>query len=140
MKKLIVFLILVLFPVTCFAGTLADSQKYMYNHAPRYWSYTTTLTGTVAEIYRTNNASQDYEIIVTSDDDKALTPRGHDSPYFIAHFAFIFDHFPLEVGDRVEIYGEPNCFYSTVYVPFVSVQRINGMTLLDWEESAEGKR
>ena len=131
MKKLItLILLLALLPAAAGAdyNSLGQVQKTIMRYADMIGSPVVHLTGTVSEIWQESDTL--YHLKVVSDDEKALssTIKGNES-YFICilWIGYGLDQVPCAVGDAVTVDGTINSFYSSVAVPWVYVQTINGL-------------
>lgn len=132
-KVLIVFLSLLL---VCSAATpaaartfssLSELQQYILNHAPADMtgSLHADLEGTITEITWCGTGNH-WQLLLKVEDPHAIPPIGSDAPLLIVHFRLHKDSPPFQVGDSITVSGSVNSLYSSVIVPLVLADYING--------------
>jgi len=126
MKRLIsiVLILVLLLPAAAISETLRSVQDYILYHAPNDINHSVTLTGEIKEIYHIRNYH--WGLVVSVDEEKAITPMDRDYPYFVAEFSLIDEEIPYAVGDIITVYGDINPLYSSVIIPQINSKTING--------------
>lgn len=135
MKKIfsVILIIIMLLPIAS-AGSeqftsLAKLQQYIENHSPAQLlgpqSHRVQISGTILDI-RFANQSNHYDMTLQVDDPDARRPIGYDAPVLNVHFRLHVDPIPFQVGDLVEVSGSLNSLYSSVMIPYVLAETING--------------
>lgn len=83
------------------------------------------LEGTISEIHWCG-ANNHYEFTLLVDDERAMAPIGEESPRLTVHFRLHKEEPPFKVGDEVEVHGTLSEMYSSVMVPQILLEYING--------------
>ena len=109
--------------------SLRETQDFLMKFSPNtmdsYGEHTVTISGTIQEIHWCN-ANNHYEMTLAVDEEKALVPIGSDTPQLAVHFRLHVDPMPFAVGDEVEVVGTLNSLYSSVMIPQILAETING--------------
>ena len=109
--------------------SLRETQDFLMKFSPNtmdsYGEHMVLISGTIREI-RWCNASNHYEMTLAVDEEKALVPIGSDTPQLAVHFRLHVDPMPFAVGDEVEVVGSLNSLYSSVMLPNIDAESING--------------
>ena len=110
-------------------SSLSTLQNFLEKHSPAQimaaGQHYVNIEGTVESISWTGKNNH-YDFILLVDDSKAIPPIGSDSPQLRVHFRLHLDQPPFQVGDTVTVYGTLNELYSSVIVPFILAETING--------------
>ena len=107
-------------------GSLQDAlMKYSPDQLIASGPQVVNLEGTISEIHWCGTGNH-YEFTLLVDDPKAMIPLGAESPQLSVHFRLHKDTPPFQVGDEVEVYGSLNVMYSSVMVPQILLEYING--------------
>ena len=110
-------------------SSVSQLQQLIRKYSPDTISSTgphiVDLEGTISSIYWCN-ANNHYEMILQMEDDRALVPVGSDLPQVVVHFRLHVDPMPFQVGDVVTVYGSLNSSYSSVMLPSIDAEFING--------------
>lgn len=108
------------------AMSLAELQNYVYTHAPASATEVRAeISGTIQEIHWAG-ASNHYEMTLAVDDEKAIPPMGSDKPQIAVHFRLHLDAVPFQVGDQITVSGTLNTMYSSMIIPYIHADKING--------------
>ena len=100
-------------------------MKYSPNQIDSYGEHLLTTSGTIQEIHWCN-ANNHYQMTLAVDEEKALRPIGSDTAQLSVHFRLHVDPMPFEVGDTIDVTGSLNSLYSSVMVPYILAETING--------------
>ena len=130
MKKLIaIFLILaMLIPSAVTAETFHDLQMLLFTTAPQNIDTQRihVFSGTIMEI----NFYDPYcllKIAVDEDGDTSLKEYWSDYAYFVARFVTSdINRFPYHTGDHIKIAGTIDIKFSSVRVPYMLIEMIDG--------------
>lgn len=135
MKKVILYLfvtLLIFTSVPASAAYFADLgslqqaiMKYSPDQLMASGPQVVELEGTISEIHWCG-ANNHYEFTLLVDDERAMAPIGEESPRLTVHFRLHKDEPPFKVGDEVEVHGSLNTMYSSVMVPQILLEYING--------------
>ena len=109
-------------------STLSALQRCLEAAAPDdllLSSPSVSLSGTVLEI-RYCGQSNHYEALLQVEDPEALKPIGREAPVLILHFRLHLEAVPFEVGDLISFSGSVNALYSSVIIPNILADTING--------------
>lgn len=131
MKKIIA-IILCLLLVSCpaLAATytnLHDVQMYIYSHSGYDmgpFPPTASIMGTITSIDFV--VGNHYEFTLEVDEDRALSPLGHEKPYCVFMFRLHGETMPFDVGDQALAVGEINSVYSSQIIPYFVLSSVNG--------------
>ena len=109
--------------------SLRETQDFLMKFSPNtmdsYGEHMVLISGTIQEI-RWCNANNHYEMTLAVDEENALVPIGSDTPQLTVHFRLHVDPMPFAVGDEVEVVGSLNSLYSSVMLPNITAETING--------------
>lgn len=108
--------------------SLRDLQDYLSTHAPDQLivaSDSFTAEGSILDIRWCGDGNH-YEMTLAVSEDRALTPIGCDSPRITVHFRLHMDPMPFDVGDLISVSGSVNPLYSSVMIPWILADTING--------------
>lgn len=134
MKKLLaVFLLAALVCASAVAGaqtisSLSELQHLIEYHAPAdlmAGSYRAEISGTILDI-RYCNQSNHYEMTLLVDDPAATPALGYDGPVCSVHFRLHLEAVPFQVGESISVVGTLNPLYSSVMIPWILADQING--------------
>lgn len=135
MKKLFsVLLVLVLVCSVSAAGaltvtSLSELQRIIEHNSPGDLlgpdPCTVQLSGTILDIEYARQSNH-FNITLQVDDPKAYTPLGYDAPILNVHFRLHDVYMSFKVGDRIDVTGELNSLYSSVMIPWILAETING--------------
>lgn len=110
-------------------SSLAGLQDYLENTSPARsmaaGTHYVTIGGTILSITWAGQSNH-YDMLIAVDDQEATKPIGADLPRLNVHFRLHREELPFQVGDAVTVYGTLNELYSSVIIPDVLAQYING--------------
>lgn len=109
--------------------SLSMLQAYLLETSPSQsmaaGTHYVDLDGTVLSITWAGQSNH-YNMLISVDDPKATVPIGADAPQLNVHFRLHKEQPPFQVGDEITVFGSLNEMYSSVVVPDVLAQYING--------------
>lgn len=112
-----------------YLSSLSQLQQYIENHSPADLAATgphyVELDGRIVDLYPCG-INNHYEMILQVDDPQATPPLGADSPQLVVHFRLHLDEPPFRIGDTITVFGSVNELYSSVIVPVILAETING--------------
>lgn len=104
-------------------------QEYLSATPPdismRRGTHHVMLRGTVAEITHTG-PNNHHNLLLLVEDPEALAPVWSESPQVIVHFRLHLEEPPFHVGDQIIVSGSLNELYSSVMIPYILAEEING--------------
>lgn len=110
-------------------SSVGQLQRFLLKYSPDRIASTgphvVDLEGTITSLYWCN-ANNHYEMILQVEDSSAMAPVGSDLPQVVIHFRLHVDPMPFQVGDVVTVRGSLNYMYSSVMLPFIEAEFING--------------
>ena len=110
-------------------NSLHETQAYLMKYSPNTidsdGKHTVSVSGTIQEIHWCN-ANNHYEMTLAVADEKALVPIGSDTPQLSVHFRLHVEPMPFVVGDEIAVVGSLNALYSSVMIPQILAETING--------------
>ena len=83
------------------------------------------LEGTVLEIIR-HGSGNHWDLLLAVEDDNAIPPVGESGPRVLVHFRLHREAPPWQIGDVITVSGSLNAMYSSVIIPSILADLING--------------
>lgn len=109
--------------------SLSMLQAYLMDTSPSQsmaaGTHYVDLDGTILSITWAGQSNH-YNMLISVDDPKATVPIGADAPQLNVHFRLHKEQPPFQVGDEITVFGSLNEMYSSVVIPDVLAQYING--------------
>ena len=109
--------------------SLSQLQRHLETHSPSQSVATgphrLNTKGTIESITWAGDGNH-YNMILLVDDAKAYKPIGSDSPRLCVHFRLHKDQPPFQAGDVVTVSGALNELYSSVMIPWILADTVNG--------------
>ena len=110
-------------------SSLAQLQQFLLQYSPDQimasGSHHVRLSGVVLEIHSCNQNNH-YQMTLQVDDPQAAAAIGYDGPILAVHFRKHVDPLPFDVGRTIDVDGTLNAMYSSVMVPEILADYING--------------
>ena len=136
MKRLFVLLLVFALLITAAAPaaartftSLGELQQFIEKHSPADIAATgehyADLEGTITELAWCGTGNH-WQMLLQVEDPRAIPPVGSDAPQLIVHFRLHKDSPPFQVGDTITIFGSVNSLYSSVVLPWILADFING--------------
>ena len=104
-------------------------QQFLENTSPAAVSATgahhATVAGTVLEITHTG-PNNHHDMLLEAVGQEGYSPQSYDNPVIHVHFRLHVDPCPFAVGDEIAVRGELNSLYSSVMIPWLLAEEING--------------
>ena len=109
--------------------SVAQLQQFLLKYSPDQimasGSHHVRLSGVVLEIHSCNQNNH-YQMTLQVEDPKAAAPIGYDGPILAVHFRKHVDPLPFDVGSTIDVDGTLNEMYSSVMIPEILADYING--------------
>lgn len=83
------------------------------------------LEGTVLEIIR-HGSGNHWDLLLAVEDENAIPPVGESGPRVLVHFRLHRETPPWQIGDVITVSGSLNAMYSSVIIPSILADLING--------------
>lgn len=136
MKKsvavLLVLALLVIGPATASAMNfyaISQIQYYMEKYSASVIDSTgphrVIVDGTIKNV-AWSGVGNHYDITLQMVDTRAMIPLNEDLPTMNVHFRLHKDEVPFKPGDEIEVDGTLNIYYSSVMVPWILADYIDG--------------
>lgn len=110
-------------------SSLSLLQKHLERHSPEALMasgpHHVEMQGRILELHWCGENNH-HQMTLQIDDPAAMAPIGAEGPQLIVHFRLHKDAPPFSVGDTVTVSGSLNALYSSVMVPWILAETING--------------
>ena len=110
------------------SDSLASIQRFLETRSPDLISRVgmdVEIVGEIINLYSCGVGNH-YEMVLSVDDPAALVPLAYDRPVMVVHFRLHVDPVPFKVGETVSVSGLINALYSSVMIPVIDAETING--------------
>ncbi len=109
--------------------SLGELQQFIEKHSPADLAATgehyADLEGTITGLSWCGTGNH-WQLLLQVDDPRAIPPIGSDAPQLIVHFRLHKDSPPFQIGDAITVFGSVNSLYSSVAIPWILADYING--------------
>lgn len=109
--------------------SLGELQRFIEKHSPADLAATgehyADLDGTITELHWCGTGNH-WQLFLQVDDPRAIPPIGSDAPQLIVHFRLHKDSPPFQTGDAITVFGSVNSLFSSVAIPWILADYING--------------
>lgn len=109
--------------------SLGKLQHFLMNHSPdelmASGAHSLTTEGKILEIHWCG-LNNHYAMTLLVEDPTAITPIGAEGPQLTVSFRLHLEAPPFNVGDTITVSGSLNELYSSVMIPWILADTING--------------